>query len=359
MRRWLWLLPFSVAVAITALSHRSAYPLGIQLPPPLDKVAHLLAFGALATALDAAWAWTVPSLPAYRRQLGVFLSVCAFAALDEWHQSFVPGRDCSAWDWSADALGAALGLLPTPALGLKGRFLLALSWVKGKAERPDPARPLILVADPHWSEELTGLAAATSAHPEADWLFLGDVFDVWFGLPGMEAENHLRFLAWVDARRQAGRWVGLWTGNRDFFLDRHAGRFDYLGEGVGGGLPQEALSFEHGDLINGADLPYRAWSLVSRSGAGWAFARLLPGSVARALAHYLEQRMRTTNRSYRLAFPEAAFAAAAAEHPGKTFLTGHFHTHHQVDNGIALPWAHEGNFMVWQGGKIANLENPS
>jgi VanZ family protein/UDP-2,3-diacylglucosamine pyrophosphatase LpxH len=355
MRPWPWLLPISIAVAITALSHRSTYPMGIQLPPPLDKVAHLIAFGTLAAALDVAWTLTVRGVPMYRRHIAIFLITSVFGALDEWHQSFVPGRDASPWDWAADSVGAALGIAVASLPWLQGRHLRCMSWEKGRAERPDPGRPLILVADSHWSEELSGLETATLAHEDADWLFLGDVFDVWFGLPGMEGENQLRFLAWVDARREAGRWVGLWTGNRDFFLDRHASRFDYLGEGVGGGLAGEALAFEHGDLINGADLPYRAWSLVSRSAAGWVFARLLPGAVAKALAHYLERRMRTVNRDYRLAFPEAAFAAAAAEHPGKTYLTGHFHTHHQIANGIALPWAHEGSFMVWREGKVENL----
>ncbi|HUK63912.1 MAG TPA: VanZ family protein, partial [Dongiaceae bacterium] len=32
------------------------------------------------------------------------------AALDELHQLFIPGRDCSATDWLADTVGASLGL---------------------------------------------------------------------------------------------------------------------------------------------------------------------------------------------------------------------------------------------------------
>lgn len=355
MRLWSWLLPISVAAAITALSHSPTYPLGIQLPQPLDKLAHLAAFATLAASLDFAWARTTRRQPTHRRHLCIFAITCLFGALDEWHQSFVPGRVASAWDWAADSIGAALGLAAACLPGLRGRSLEAFSWAKGRARRPDPARPLILVADPHWTEELTGLAVATAAHPDADWLFLGDVFDVWIALPGLESQAHRRFLDWVDGRRQAGRWVGLWSGNRDFFLDGHADRFDYLGEGVGGGLPEEGLAFEHGDLVNGADLGYRAWNLVSRSGPAWVFAGLLPGSSGQSLARALERRMRTTNRDYRLAFPEQAFAAAAAEQPDRTFLTGHFHTHHRIGNGIALPWAHSGTFMVWRQGMVEAL----
>jgi VanZ family protein len=34
-----------------------------------------------------------------------------YGALDEWHQSFVPGRELSAGDWVADSTGVMLGLL--------------------------------------------------------------------------------------------------------------------------------------------------------------------------------------------------------------------------------------------------------
>jgi VanZ family protein len=45
--------------------------------------------------------------------LGTFILTACIAAVygivDEIHQYFVPGRDCSPWDWVADALGAAAG----------------------------------------------------------------------------------------------------------------------------------------------------------------------------------------------------------------------------------------------------------
>ena len=33
----------------------------------------------------------------------------AYAASDEWHQLYVPGRDSDILDWTADTLGAAVG----------------------------------------------------------------------------------------------------------------------------------------------------------------------------------------------------------------------------------------------------------
>ena len=350
-----WLLPLAAAAGIFWLSAQSQYPGGLQLLPPLDKLAHATVFGLLALALDLALRINAPGLPMYKRHLLVVAAVSLYGATDEWHQFFVPGRDCDALDWIADTLGAALALAVASLPLVFSRRLGPVSWRRGTPARPHPERELILVADPHWGDALTGLKAATAAHPEADWLFLGDVFDVWVGFPGMETEAQRTFLAWVDQRRAAGRWVGLWLGNREYFLDRHAARFDLLGEGLGGALPDEALAWEHGDLVNTADRQYRTWNLVSRSGLVWLLFRLLPGRIARRVSAWLEQKLHTTNTAYKLTFPREAFRAAAQAHPGATFLTGHFHTHEVEANGIALPWAHEGTFMVWRGGSVEAL----
>jgi UDP-2,3-diacylglucosamine pyrophosphatase LpxH len=144
-------------------------------------------------------------------------------------------------------------------------------------------------------------------------------------------------------------------GNREYFLDRQAGRFDLMGEGIDGGLAGEALAWEHGDLINTADRPYRLWNLVSRSGPLWLLFRLMPAGLAGRVSIWLERKLHTTNAAYKLTFPRAAFRAAAQAHRGTTFLTGHFHTYEIEANGIALPWAHEGTFMVWRDGKVEAL----
>lgn len=91
------------AAIIFALSSRSTLPTG--LGGGLDKVAHfgayavlgaLLAHGALAWGLRLGWPLV----------LGL-----AYAASDEFHQSFVPGRHSDVADWLADALGVAAGCL--------------------------------------------------------------------------------------------------------------------------------------------------------------------------------------------------------------------------------------------------------
>lgn len=112
-RNWIWILPLSVAVTIVWLSSRSTYPFGISLPSPLDKFAHLTAFGVLAAFTDIAWHRMHPAFPVVRRLLVIFIGVAIFGASDELHQYFVPGRSCDIFDWMADSTGGALGLALT------------------------------------------------------------------------------------------------------------------------------------------------------------------------------------------------------------------------------------------------------
>lgn len=294
-------------------------------------------------------------LPSYRRHMWIFVtlaisSLAALLMLGRGHMG--QGR----WGaWLLTVLGSAVGLAIVTLGRLRSRNLAAWGWRRGNAKRPDPARPLILVADPHWSDELVGLQAATRIHPDADWLFLGDVFDVWVGLPGMTSDAQRSFLSWVRERRRAGRWVGLWMGNREFFLDRHAELFDFMGEGLEGALEGESLAFEHGDLINSRDWQYRLWNRISRSGPMWLLFLAMPGKLAAFIATKLEKQMRTTNRGYKLVFPREAFRAAAKAHAQSVFITGHFHTQEEEGNGIALPWAFEGAFMMWREGRVESL----
>jgi VanZ family protein/UDP-2,3-diacylglucosamine pyrophosphatase LpxH len=357
-RPWLWAVPAALALAIAWLGHPHALPLGVSLSHPWDWPVHAAAFAALSLSLELAWRGNRTGTPVYRRHLAIFALLALLGVLDEGRQAYVPGRTAAVVDWLADLAGAVLGLAGSCLPFFTSRRLAGMGWRRGAPVRPEPRAPLVLVADPHWSGSLTGLAAATAAHPDADWLFLGDVFDVWVGVPGMDTPLEREFLAWVAGRRQAGRWVGFWLGNREYFLDRLADRFDLMGEGTGGGLPAEGLAWEHGDLVNAADWRYRVWNLVSRSGPVWLLARFLPRSAARALAERLQRALHTSNRAYKLAFPRAAFRAAAAEQPGKVFITGHFHTHEVEANGIALPWAHEGRFMVWRDGRVGPLDPP-
>ncbi len=106
--RGAWLAPaLAWAGALTYLSSLRN-PLPVAVPTHFDKALHLGAFavlGALAT-IGARRAFGL------RAPVAATIAICAsvlFGGLDEWHQSFVPGRDVSLGDLAADAAGAVLG----------------------------------------------------------------------------------------------------------------------------------------------------------------------------------------------------------------------------------------------------------
>ena len=88
--------------------------------PSSDKVAHAVIYGVLAVLVANAVA------PArWASGFGWVVSV-GYGVTDEYHQHFVPGRDMSAGDLVADALGAAVALavcsvIRTHRLNARGR----------------------------------------------------------------------------------------------------------------------------------------------------------------------------------------------------------------------------------------------
>ena len=107
---WLRLPALLIAGVIWFLSSQST------LPQPKgilgwDKLQHFLAYGALGVAVGL---WAFPVFWKRRPVLALLLTILvssAYGAIDEFHQYFVPGRDCNVWDWIADTLGAFLGAL--------------------------------------------------------------------------------------------------------------------------------------------------------------------------------------------------------------------------------------------------------
>lgn len=81
-------------------------PSWLSAVPLYDKMAHFLLYAVLCALL--ARALRFESAPVLNR--GALIIAVAIAALygvsDEWHQSFVPGRQPDPLDWTADTLGA-------------------------------------------------------------------------------------------------------------------------------------------------------------------------------------------------------------------------------------------------------------
>lgn len=73
-----------------------------------DKLVHLLGYGLLGALLLGALPLREGSYSP--RQVALAALIAALYGLtDEWHQSFVPGRNSDALDVLADAVGALLG----------------------------------------------------------------------------------------------------------------------------------------------------------------------------------------------------------------------------------------------------------
>ncbi len=100
LRRLLW--PVALLGLIWLASSRSqvASP---ELTRWDDKFAHFAVYGLVGTLtcrIGSGWRVAAWSL----------IAVSSYGLLDEWHQSFVPGRSCDVFDWVADTLGAAVGI---------------------------------------------------------------------------------------------------------------------------------------------------------------------------------------------------------------------------------------------------------
>ncbi len=83
-----------------------------------DKLLHAGAYAVLGALVAAALRGT--RLWPVRAVALAVLVAAAYGATDEWHQSYVPGRDADPFDWAADVSGAILGAAGA-VLALRGR----------------------------------------------------------------------------------------------------------------------------------------------------------------------------------------------------------------------------------------------
>ena len=102
-----WLLPALWAAFILVMTSIPGALLPRVGAPGLDKLVHFACYGVLGWSMFRALALRGGPL---RGALFVAGAIAIFAALDEWHQQFIPGRSADAADWVADVSGASLGL---------------------------------------------------------------------------------------------------------------------------------------------------------------------------------------------------------------------------------------------------------
>ena len=93
------------AAVLFALSSRPTLPVPVSLGGGLDKVAHFGAFAILGFLLARA------ALASHLSIVWPLLIGLLYAASDEIHQYFVPGRHADPADWLADALGVTVACI--------------------------------------------------------------------------------------------------------------------------------------------------------------------------------------------------------------------------------------------------------
>ena len=81
----------------------------VSLPPTLQNLLHIPLFAVLAWLWQRALWQPVPR--ARLRDLLAIVITVSYGFLDEWHQSFVPGRTASLTDVAFDTLGAFIGVI--------------------------------------------------------------------------------------------------------------------------------------------------------------------------------------------------------------------------------------------------------
>ncbi len=194
----------------------------------------------------------------------------------------------------------------------------------------------IFVADAHLNQDgddtraFVSLAERAAAENAALFL-LGDMFDLWFGAPGLTFGFQEPVIARLRELRRNGLRLYYVEGNRDFYLKKeHEGTtFDVVAEGtMQAAVGPFRLHLSHGDTVNRADLFYRFWKTVSKNPLAYGLLSLIPPPIALPLTKRMERTLKQTNLRFKGDFPEQDcrdFALRVFERGIDVVVLGHFH----------------------------------
>jgi VanZ family protein len=114
------------AALIFSLSSLSSFPESVPSFFGFDKVAHFIEYFFFGCLLYR-WFSTMDRCRKQWRVLVITILIgTCYALSDEWHQSFVPGRDASLWDSMFDSLGVGMGAVTYPLI--RRKILSARRW---------------------------------------------------------------------------------------------------------------------------------------------------------------------------------------------------------------------------------------
>ncbi len=194
--------------------------------------------------------------------------------------------------------------------------------------------PWLLVADAHVGEDSSSLArfqAMLSALEqwECPLVFLGDIMELWIGLPGFQSPIQASFLAWCRRESRRRRILFL-EGNHEFFVfSEHGSSFSGGGEEF---FRESGVYLTHGDQIaaSSSHLWFRRWS---KGRLARLLLRFLPFS--RGIVRFLKRQLEAQGRRRPRFFPSQAIVAwgksmKEASPPPRAMLMGHFHRSFQL-----------------------------
>jgi hypothetical protein len=110
-----WRLLFSIPSIILTI----AIFIISDMPQPLlmdlgldfgDKILHFIAYFGYGICLSAFYTVNFQVWSKKATVLGILIFGAIFGMSDEFHQYFVPGRDCDFFDWLADFLGIIISI---------------------------------------------------------------------------------------------------------------------------------------------------------------------------------------------------------------------------------------------------------
>ncbi|MBR4717112.1 MAG: metallophosphoesterase [Lentisphaeria bacterium] len=167
------------------------------------------------------------------------------------------------------------------------------------------------------------LDAAARLPGDVGVIFLGDVFDLWIALRGYENAEHRRFLDWCRGEKMKRKIIFL-EGNHEFFVAKtYADAFTYAGEDA---YREGDLLWLHGDRINKEDRAYAFLRFILRNRLTRRLLKLAGPTFGPSFAHYVRERLRTTNQAHKRYFPEPQALRFLASCPsGSVVFAGHFH----------------------------------
>ncbi|MBT3375440.1 MAG: hypothetical protein HN742_14610 [Lentisphaerae bacterium] len=189
---------------------------------------------------------------------------------------------------------------------------------------------MILLADSHVSSDAIPATPffdtlQAIARTDEDVVFLGDIFELWVGLPRYETEVHQRFLAWCTEQKEE-REIGFVEGNHEFFvIDAHRDAFSW--GTAERWLDDGGVLFLHGDTINREDTGYTRLRRALKNGCIKALMHWIP--FGPRIAQWVKGILNKHKPANADRFPDAAvtaFAEETSEEDVRVIFSGHFHT---------------------------------